>query len=177
MLELTTERLRIIPLDIENYRLYIENPNKMEENLGLNITNKVWYEPVKNAHKYRIKKVIENSDQYLWETSWIVVSKEENCEVASIMIKGYPNKNGEVIIGYGTENAYQNKGYMTEAVEGLIKWIFANLDALSVVADTDKTNIASHRVLVKNEFTKCNETVKTSEGGEIEELIWWRLDK
>jgi hypothetical protein len=30
MLELTTERLQIVPLDIENYRLYIANSNKMD---------------------------------------------------------------------------------------------------------------------------------------------------
>ncbi len=177
MLELITERVKIIPLDIENYGLYIENTNKMEEKLGLKITDMVWDEGVRTAHKNRLKKVIRNKEQYLWETLWIVVCKDENCNVAGIMIKGCPNENGEVVIGYGTEEPYQNKGYMTEAVERLIKWIFTNPKALSIVADTDKTNIASHRVLEKNGFIKYNETVEKSDEGEVEELVWWRLDK
>lgn len=177
MIEVTTKRLKIIPLNIENYRLYIENSNEMEENLGLKITNKIWDENIKGAFQYRFKKVSENKDQYLWETLWIVICKGENCEIASLMIKGYPNEMGEVIIGYGTNETFQNKGYMTEAVEGLIKWIFTNPKALSIVADTEKTNIASHRVLEKNGFIKYKESVKTSDGGEVEELIWWRLVK
>lgn len=177
MLKLTTERLKIVPLNIENYRLYMENSNEMEEALSLKITNKVWNEDVKGAFQYRLKKVIENREHYLWETLWIVISKEENCELGSLMIKGYPNENGEVIIGYGIDDTYQNKGYMTEAVGGLIKWIFTNSKSLSIIADTEKTNIASHRVLEKNEFIKFKESVKTSESGEVEELVWWRLDK
>ncbi|MBU3130122.1 GNAT family N-acetyltransferase [Clostridium tagluense] len=175
MIEVTTQRLKIIPLDIENYRLYIENSNEMEENLGLKITNKIWDENIKGAFQYRFKKVSENKERYLWETLWIVICKEENCEIASLMIKGYPNEKGEVIIGYGTNETFQNKGYMTEAVEGLIKWIFTNPKALSIVADTEKTNIASHRVLEKNGFIKYKESVKTSDEGEVEELVWWRL--
>ncbi|MCB2296238.1 GNAT family N-acetyltransferase [Clostridium tagluense] len=177
MIEVTTQRLKIIPLDIENYRLYIENSNEMEENLGLKITNKIWDENIKGAFQYRFKKASENKERYLWETLWIVICKEENCEIASLMIKGYPNEMGEVIIGYGTNETFQNKGYMTEAVEGLIKWIFTNPKALSIVADTEKTNIASHRVLEKNGFIKYKESVKTSDGGEVEELVWWRLVK
>ncbi|GCD11506.1 GNAT family N-acetyltransferase [Clostridium tagluense] len=175
MIEVTTQRLKIVPLDIENYRLYIENSNEMEENLGLKITNKIWDENIKGAFQYRFKKVSENKERYLWETLWIVICKEENCEIASLMIKGYPNEMGEVIIGYGTNETFQNKGYMTEAVEGLIKWIFTNPKALSIVADTEKTNIASHRVLEKNGFIKYKESVKTSDEGEVEELVWWRL--
>ncbi|MCB2314012.1 GNAT family N-acetyltransferase [Clostridium tagluense] len=177
MIEVTTQRLKIIPLDIENYRLYIENSNEMEENLGLKITNKIWDKNIKGAFQYRFKKVSENKERYLWETLWIVICKEENCEIASLMIKGYPNEKGEVIIGYGTNETFQNKGYMTEAVEGLIKWIFTNPKALSIVADTEKTNIASHRVLEKNGFIKYKESVKTSDEGEVEELVWWRLVK
>jgi ribosomal-protein-alanine N-acetyltransferase len=177
MLELITERLKIIPLDIENYRLYLENHNKLEEKLGLEITNKVLDEGIKGAFEFRFKKVVENRDQYLWETLWVVICKEENREIAALMIKGYPNEKGETIIGYGTDDPYQNSGYMTEAVEGLIKWIFTNPKALTIVADTDKINIASHRVLEKNGFIQFKESIKTDNEGEVEELVWWRLDK
>jgi len=113
----------------------------------------------------------------MWETNWKVILREENRSIAGIMIKGAPNDRGEVIIGYGTNEAYQNKGYMTEAIKGLIKWIFENPKALSIVADTDKNNVASHKVLEKNGFLKYNETVVTYKNGEVEELVWWKLDR
>lgn len=177
MLKINTERLTLIPLDIENYILYLEDTNKVEENLGLIVTNTVIEEPLKIAHHSRLKKVIENKNTYLWETNWLVVLKEENRIIGGIMIKGMPNENGEVIIGYGTDDSYQKKGYMTEAVNGLIEWIFESPSALSIIADTDKDNDPSHKVLMRNGFKKYKETTETSDEGEIEELVWWRLDK
>jgi len=177
MFEINTERLRLIPLNAEDYRLYIDNSNKLEKKLGLKVTNNVVEGPVKGAHESRLKKVIENNEEYMWETNWKVILREENRSIAGVMIKGAPNDRGEVIIGYGTNEAYQNKGYMTEAISGLIKWIFDNPKALSIIADTDKDNVPSHRVLEKNGFLKYNETVVTYNNGEVEELIWWKLDR
>lgn len=177
MLKINVERLILIPLDVENYTLYLEYTNKAEEKLGLTVTNTVIEEPLKIAHNSRLKEVIKNKDNYLWETNWLVVLKEENRIIGGIMIKGLPNENGEVIIGYGTDDSYQKKGYMTEAVHGLIEWIFESPSALSVIADTDKDNVPSHKVLIKNGFKKYKETIETSDEGEIEELVWWRLDK
>lgn len=177
MLKINVERLILIPLDVENYTLYLEYTNKVEEKLGLTVTNTVIEEPLKIAHNSRLKEVIKNKDNYLWETNWLVVLKEENRIIGGIMIKGLPNENGEVIIGYGTDDSYQKKGYMTEAVHGLIEWIFESPSALSVIADTDKDNVPSHKVLIKNGFKKYKETIETSDEGEIEELVWWRLDK
>lgn len=37
------------------------------------------------------------------------------------MIKGYPNENGEVNVGYAMQDGYKRKGYMDEALRGLIK--------------------------------------------------------
>ena len=177
MFEISTERLRLIPLNVEDYRLHIDDPNKLEEKLGLEITNSAIEAPLKGAHETRLRKVLENKEQYMWETNWMVVLKEKNCSIAGVMIKGCPNNKGEVIIGYGTEESYQNKGYMTEAISGLIKWIFENPKALSIVADTDKNNGPSHRVLEKNGFLKYNETVVTYSNGEVEELVWWKLER
>lgn len=177
MFEINTEKLRLIPLDIENYRLYIDNSSKLYEKLDLQTGNHIVEEPVKSAHEFMFNKLNEGKQDYMWQTNWIVVLKEEKCIIGGIMIKGVPNDKGEVILGYGTDKNYQSKGYMTEALKGLIKWIFQNPDVLSIIADTDKNNIPSHRVLEKSGFIKYKETKETNDEGEIEELTWWKLDK
>lgn len=65
------------------------------------------------------------------------------------MIKGYPNKNGEVIIGYAMQDDYKRKGYMFEALKHLTEWIFLNADVKSIIADTLKSNLPSHKLLQK----------------------------
>lgn len=84
------------------------------------------------------------------------------------MIKGYPNENGEVIVGYGIEDNYRNRGFATEALKGLIEWIFENPKALFVIGDTEKANIPSHKVLENAGAIKYKET---------DELIWWKIER
>lgn len=84
------------------------------------------------------------------------------------MIKGYPNKDSEVIVGYSLEANYRGLGFMTEALEGLIKWIFINQDVKYIVADTLKDNIPSQRVLKKLSMKVYRED---------NECFWWRLEK
>ena len=55
---------------------------------------------------------------------------------------------------------------MTEAVSGLIKWASNQPNVKSMIASTEKDNIASFTILEKNKFIKFEET---------ETLIKWRL--
>jgi ribosomal-protein-alanine N-acetyltransferase len=52
-----------------------------------------------------------------------------------------------VEIGYGIDPAYRNRGYMTEAVRGLIDWAFRDPRCRSITApNTERSNIASNHV-------------------------------
>jgi ribosomal-protein-alanine N-acetyltransferase len=62
--------------------------------------------------------------------------------------KGYPNTEGSTEIGYGIDTAYQNKGYMSEAVQALIDWAFTH-PFCRVITATDVKNPASKRLLEK----------------------------
>jgi len=79
---------------------------------------------------------------------------------------GEPNAAGEIEIGYGTYDEFRNKGFMTEAVSGIIKWATNEPTVMSILASTEKTNIASFRILEKNKFVKI---------GETETMFNWRL--
>jgi ribosomal-protein-alanine N-acetyltransferase len=86
--------------------------------------------------------------------------------VGDLCIVGEPNPEGEIEIGYGTYEEFQNNGFMTEAVGAIIDWAKGQTNVLSIVASTERNNIASFTVLLKNNFTKVTET---------EDLFSWKL--
>ena len=120
------------------------------------------------AMKVRLRKVLEDIENYLWLTNWAIVSKEENQIIGFIMLKGYPNEIGEVIVGYAIEEKYRRNGYATEALRRLTEWVFENPKVLCVIADTENTNIPSHKVL---------ENVGAVKYKKSDELTWWKIRK
>ena len=72
--------------------------------------------------------------------------------------KGFPNKNGEVEIGYSIIELYHGRGFATEAADGLIGWAFSNEKVKKVVAQTLVGIRPSIRVLEKNNFSLVGNT-------------------
>ncbi|WP_309249107.1 GNAT family N-acetyltransferase [Clostridium estertheticum] len=167
MINLESERLKLLPLQAKYLALAVDNYGKMESKLGLSVSNTILDDEMKYAMKVRLRKVLEDNKNYLWLTNWAIVLKEENRIIGFIMIKGCPNENGEVIVGYGIEDIFRNRGYATEALQGLKKWIFKNPKAIYIIADTEKDNIESHKVLKNVGAIKYKED---------EELIWWKIE-
>ena len=105
---------------------------------------------------WRIKRGImqENPRSWLMVTSWLI-------ECGGVLIgeaglKGPPAARYTVEIGYSTLSGFRNKGYMTEAVGALTRFAFMQRDyhVEKVTALTLPDNIASHRVLQKNGYTR-----------------------
>lgn len=164
---ITTERLILKPLTYNQLVKYIKADHSLEEELNLNETSRVISPALKEAFEETIlPNVADTSKNYLYSTLWTVISKETNQMVGDICIVGEPNVAGEIEIGYGTYNEFQNKGLMTEAVSGMITWAKSQSKIVSIIASTDKENIASFTVLTKNNFIKI---------GETETLFNWKL--
>lgn len=77
-----------------------------------------------------------------------------------------PAKNRAVEIGYGILPSYEGNGYMTEAVQGMIRWAFAQQDVDFVEAETDPDNRASQRILE-------NAALCQPENREEGPALWW----
>ncbi len=165
---LETERLNIVPLQPHQLALSLENYGKMQMELGLRVTNTILDEEMQYAMKVRLRKALEDVENYLWLTNWAIIHKEENQIIGFIMIKGRPNEIGEVIVGYGIDEAYRRNGYATEVLNRLTGWIFENPKASSVIADTEKENMPSHKLLQNVGAFKFKET---------DELIWWKIER
>ena len=154
-----TERLLIKPLTYSQLVKYTLCDNSLEKELNLNETTRTISAELKEALEQTIlPSVADETKNYLYSTLWTAISKTENRMVADLCIIGEPNVNGEIEIGYGTYEGFQGKGFMTELVAGIIKWSKTQPRVKSVIACTNKDNIASFKVLQNNDFLKIGET-------------------
>ena len=111
-----TERLILKPLLHDELINYIKSPDKLAENLEL-------FCPSKSLVDEDVRDAILNdflpnfSDlkkDPLFYTMWIMIEKSKNVIIGGICFHGEPDEHGDVEIGYGTDDEYRNKGYMTE---------------------------------------------------------------
>lgn len=162
-----TKRLVIKPLTYEQLIKYIQCDHSLEMELGLKETSRTISPELKEAFEQTIlPNVADKTKNYLYSTLWTAILKTENKMIGDLCIVGEPNEAGEIEIGYGTYEEFQNKGFMSEMVSGMIEWAKRQSAVKSIRASTDHTNIASFRVLEKNGFTKT---------GASGALLHWRL--
>ena len=162
-----TERLILKPLTYDQLVKYILCDSSLENELNLNETSRKISTELKEAFEQTIlPNVADKTKNYLYSTLWTAISKAENKMIGDLCIVGEPNEYGEIEIGYGTYDEFQGKGFMTEIVGGIIEWSKTQQFVKAIIASTDKTNIASFKVLEKNNFIKI---------GETDTLINWQL--
>lgn len=96
---------------------------------------------------------------------YVIVEKSSGLCIGGIGFKSSPNERREIEIGYGVSDSHQGRGVATEAVLAVCE--FARRRAVVVLAETDRGNVASQRVLEKCGFRSEDLSV---------ELIRWRRD-
>ena len=130
-------------------RLYLETPEQLEAELGFPVSRAVVTERVRRAIGKKLAKMaqVEGARQ-LWFTYWLIVVRGVGFGAGLLGFRDEPQ--GQVETGYGIDPAYQNKGYITEAVRKMIAWAFADQACLAIVAPgVERANLASQRVLHK----------------------------
>jgi [ribosomal protein S5]-alanine N-acetyltransferase len=156
---IVTERLILRALTYDQLVKYIKADNSLEEELDLNETLREISPDLKDAFELTIlPNVADPKKNYLYSTLWTIILKDGKKMVGDLCFVGEPNKEGEIEIGYGTYAAFRRKGFMTEAVNGMIKWAENQPEVKSIVAATEKSNIASSTILEKNNFVKVGES-------------------
>ena len=157
MFELNTERLKIVALDYENFKLHIENNGELQRKLKVVITKEKLEDWFGEVMAEPLKVMINDLENQYFYTNWQVILKQENKVVAGICFKGPPDENGKVEIGYGTEESHQNRGIISEAIKKVVEWAFEQKNIKIVSAETDFDNIVSQKVLINNGFKKKKE--------------------
>jgi len=131
-----TKRLVMFPMSNESMKLKIER----ETNLDLRLA---YYEMYEGA--------LAHPDTRIWHAIWCIRLKGEKTVIGDFAFKGL-GKDGMIEIGYGMQEPYQNKGYMTEAVNVICRWASVREEISRIEAEVTKDNLASIRVLEKAGF-------------------------
>ena len=160
MIEIQTERLRLIPLSREQLICLLEDPNSLEDALGMTISQPVLTERARRAVRRKIEKMEAVDERlHLWYTYWLIVISASQCGAGLVGFKGCPDEDGQTEIGYGMDPAFQHQGYTTEAARALVAWAFEEPTCKSIVAvNVQKDNPASSRILEKLGMTVYEET-------------------
>lgn len=165
---LETERLILIPLDERQLELWYTNLAELEKELGCEYRAEPLAGPFQAIVKEQLDMMKKDFDNYLWHTFWFLKDKESAVIVGAADFKGAP-ANSQVEIGYAAGEAYRKRGYMTEAIRTMCDWALRQSGVKTVVAETDKQNGDSHKVLSKCGFIKCGD----GDG----DTFWWKLEK
>ncbi len=162
-----TSRLSILPLNYPELKKYLLADNQLEILFGLTQTNRVISKDVKEMVETFTLPNMKNlqSGNYLFYTFWLVIDRSMNTIVAELGFKGIPNRDGEIEIGYGTMPGFERRGYMTEAVSGMLEWARGRSDVFVMLAETNDDNLASIRIVQKNGFVFSERRGK---------MLWWK---
>lgn len=146
---LQTRRLRLVPLAYPQLELCLTDLPALEAELGLSLSRGMLTETARGAIQKKMAKMNEmEAAAHPWQTYWLVVVTAQNYGAGLAGFKGYPDESGSSEIGYGIDPAYQNRGYMSEAVKALVDWAWQHPFCKRVTATTVE-NPASRRLLEK----------------------------
>lgn len=133
-------------LNTKRLNIRLATDNEMKQ-LILNEKN----EDMKSAYTQMLKASQENPEQRQWYGTWIIkLLNDPSITIGDLSFKGL--KNDIVEIGYGIKEEYWNNGYATEAVHIMKLWALKQPLVSKVEAEAEKDNIASIKVLEKNNF-------------------------
>lgn len=163
-----TERLLLRPLTMAQLNACLAGRQQLAQEMGVSLADDLFGDPVPWAIGKKLEKMADLAEaDHPWVTYWLIIPKETPVGVGLAGFKGYPNEKGEVEIGYGMHAAFQNKGYMTEAVAALLDWALGRPECTAVTAETEINNQPSIRVLEK---------VGMRQTGEENVHLYWRKE-
>ncbi len=165
-MELETKRLRIIPLTTKQLQLWLESIPHLTEELECFYPSGMLEGKLKEAVAAQLEMAKTDKENSQWHTFWFLLRQVDRMAIGAVDFKNAPNAAGEVEIGYGLGKAFENQGYMTEAVEALCQWAKAQPGVRYVLAETELANIESENILQQCGFTAESKNAKT---------IKWRL--
>jgi ribosomal-protein-alanine N-acetyltransferase len=151
-----TQRLSLIPLDQETAQAIMDNDR----------AGRAWHEQFpREDDRDGVGAWLRAGDPVFG--NFVVVEQASGQAVGTIGFFGPPDEAGTVMVGYGLVEPARGHGYATEALRALVGYAARQSAAKRMVADTEKDNVPSQRVLDKAGFAKTHET---------DDAFWYALD-
>jgi RimJ/RimL family protein N-acetyltransferase len=144
---MNTQRLALTPVDRETAQAIADNDR----------TGRAWHEQFpREDDQDGVGGWLSHGDTVFG--NFVIVEQASGLAVGTVGFFGPPDETGTVMVGYGLVEPGRGHGYATEALRALIGYAAEQPAAKSVVADTEKDNVPSQRVLEKAGFAKTHET-------------------
>lgn len=149
---LKTPRMLLVPLSWKELELLLDEPIKFSSATGMMYHGERIEGAIRRVYADALRVLRRDSSLKEFYQVWVLLLPSTSTIIGSILIKGLPDEHDLVEIGYGLHSDYFGKGLMTEAVEVFCRHIRTIRGVKGIIAETNKTNIASQRVLEKNRF-------------------------
>lgn len=111
-------------------------------------------EHLKNAYGQMLAGCLAHPFEWMWFTDWDILLRETGEVLGGAGFKGPPDEQGRVEVGYGIAEKHRRKGYMSEALEGLCRWAFAQERVRLILSEVESWNDNSVKTLLKNGFSE-----------------------
>ncbi len=141
-----TQRLKLIPLEINHFEAFQQGENKFSGLLKVEVADGWLAFP--EGMTFINERLRENPDAGNW-WMYLLIHKDNQKLIGSGGFKGKPDESGMAEIGYAIAPSYQNDGFATEAAKGLIEFAFSYSRVNVVQAHTLAEENASNSVLRK----------------------------
>ncbi len=113
-------------------------------------------EALKEAYTEMLNGCLAHPDKREWYAVWMIELKD-GTHIGELCFKGITEE-GSTEIGYGIAEDHRGCGYAAEAVSAAADWALHQPGISCVTAETEESNAASQRVLMKSGFIPTGET-------------------
>jgi len=158
MISLKTERLQLIPLDHEMLSIW-KNMGRPALEKFLQLKPNSWdiekfyvQETTLALRDFWLPMTKKFPFDFLWYTNWEIILTEKSCSVGGIGLGGMPSNEGNTEVGYFIDQKFRGLGIASEALNALKSWAFQDTDLILLRAESPVDNLASQKVLEKNQF-------------------------
>jgi ribosomal-protein-alanine N-acetyltransferase len=165
-LPIETKRLDLHHIPVAGLISLFEEKNDCLAIAGRSITN-----PYRNLIEdsgplaWRVPQVKSDSSTNKWFVRFIVL-RESGEIIGSTSFHGVPDEAGMMEIGIGIEEKFWGKGYATEALLGMWRWVVTQPEVMTLRYTVSPTNLASVRIINKFGFHHQGQQMDEIDGPE-----------
>jgi RimJ/RimL family protein N-acetyltransferase len=151
-----TERLLLIAGTLPLIEAELQNPVRFAELLGARVPAN-WPPPLNDPSTLEwCRRYLKKHPDGIGWVNWYFILRQnltsEPMAIGNGGFRGKPDGDGVTEVGYSILEQFQNAGYATEALSGLLQWVFSHSRTDRIIAQTYSSLTRSIRVLEKTGF-------------------------
>ena len=150
--QLESQNLILYPLLPEQMNLLRDDPNELCRSLSLVPDDYAKYGEWVMLAEEQYRKMMADQEYMSFYTMWIITEKEDKHLVGYLYFLGRPSDTEAVELNGFIKPTYRRKGYMTEALNTLRGWAFANKSVTIMLAHPQRDDEIFHGLLRKSGF-------------------------